>query len=95
MVLHVLYLGFSTKVTGFMSPHFTCYGQIITTTSKKMAPSLKLKKVRALFTLFFDKLQSETVFNIVNVVHSVKNGIIVSVTQGWNSYSGIFWNKVD
>ena len=45
----VLSLGSSTKVTEFMSRHFTYYGQKRTTTSKKVAPSLRLKKVKTCF----------------------------------------------
>lgn len=44
-VHHVLSLGFSTKVTEFMSQHFTYCGQKRTTTSKRMIPSVRLKKV--------------------------------------------------
>lgn len=44
-----LSLGFLTKVTEFMSQHFTYCGQKRTTTSKKAAPSLRLKKVKTCF----------------------------------------------
>ena len=45
MAHHVLYLGFSTKVTGFMSQRFTCYGPRKTTVFHLMPPATKQKRV--------------------------------------------------
>ena len=41
VVLPALYLGFLTKVTEFMLPHFTCCGQGKTTTSKSLTLTTK------------------------------------------------------
>lgn len=81
-VVHlVLYPGYSTKATGFMSLHFTYYGQKRTTTSEKVAPSLKLKKVKAYFV--------QSLLHHLYLLWTYMHGSLI------NWVWGLYWEKID